>query len=282
MIEPLATATAVGAALGIGLSLGMFGGGGSVLTVPVFVYALGIPAPSAVAMSMPVVGLTSMVGAFGHWRAGHVRWRAALEFGLVAMAGAFGGTTIGRAVGGETQLLLLALLMTVTAVAMWRRPPAAPARQTAGETHPWMMRGIALTVGILTGIVGIGGGFLVVPALVVFGGLPMTDAIGTSLVVIVLNAIAGVAGYAGHVPIDWTTVGWFTALAAVGILTGARLASRIPAAQLRRGFAVLLVGIGALLLKPHVTALLSTHAPAGPSGTVPPDHRDPRRSSPNT
>jgi uncharacterized protein len=258
MTEPIDGITAAVAALGIGLSLGLLGGGGSILTVPVFVYALGVPTTSAVAMSMPVVGLTSLVGVLSHWRAGHVRWRTAFSFGTVAMVAAFGGTWIGRRLGGDMQLLLLATLMSITAVAMWRRPASSRTSETAAATrHPVFLLLVAIGVGVLTGVVGIGGGFLVVPALVVLGGLPMTDAIGTSLAVIVLNAAAGLAGYAGHVLIDWSTVLWFTALAATGIVAGSRLAPRVPAATLRRAFALLLLVVGALLLWPRLLSLSS-------------------------
>ena len=260
MPSALTLATAGTAAIGIGASLGMLGGGGSILTVPVLVHALGVAAPSAVAMSMPVVGLTSLVGAVGHWRAGHVRIQSALAFGGVAMVGAFFGSSIGRAIGGEAQLTILAVLMTVTAIAMWRKP-AQPAEATAdgqaGRQKVAAAAAVALGVGLLTGIVGIGGGFLVVPALVLFGGLTMADAIGTSLVVIAMNAAAGLAGYAGHVAIEWNTVAWFSALAAVGILGGLQLAPHIPAARLRRAFALLLVVVGAVQLWPHVAALWS-------------------------
>ncbi|MCC7053243.1 MAG: sulfite exporter TauE/SafE family protein [Gemmatimonadaceae bacterium] len=259
-------ATAAASAVGIGASLGLLGGGGSILTVPVLVHALGIAAPSAVAMSMPVVGLTSLVGAVGHWRAGHVRIQSALAFGGMAMVGAYLGSSIGRAIGGEAQLTLLALLMTITAIAMWRKPAARPPETAAAASaRPRMgiAAVVAFAVGLLTGTVGIGGGFLVVPALVLFVGLSMADAIGTSLVVIAMNAAAGLAGYAGHVPIQWRTVAWFSALAALGILAGLRLAPHIPAARLRRAFAVLLVVVGAVQLWPHV-ATLSSPAPSSP------------------
>ncbi len=263
------TAALVGAwlaALLIGVTLGLLGGGGSVLTVPVFVYVMGIDPRAAVAMSMPVVGLTSLIGAYGHWRAGNVAWRSALSFGVIAMLGAFGGAKLALYLTGAQQLLLLAVVMAASAVSMMRRPPSpnptgpgADRGPDEAATSASLFRPAALAaalgVGILTGLVGIGGGFLVVPALVLLSGVPMHRAIGTSLVVIALNATSGVLGYLGHTAFDWKLVAWFTLLSSVGILVGARWAVRVPAAALRRGFAVLLIALAAFLLWQNWPAL---------------------------
>jgi uncharacterized membrane protein YfcA len=243
-------AVALVAAVLIGLSLGLLGGGGSVLTVPVFVYLLGIAPKSAVAMSMPVVGLTSLVGAAGHWRAGNVHWRSAMTFGAVAMAGSFAGSHLARFLSGTTQLVLLGAVMALTALSMLRGK-RAPQSAVAVAGPVRLLRPVvlvaALGVGVLTGLVGIGGGFLVVPALVLLADVPMQLAIGTSLVVIAMNAASGLAGYAGHVPIDWRTVAWFTALASVGILVGSRLSRHASPTLLRRGFALFLLAIAGFL-----------------------------------
>lgn len=253
MSIPLA---AVLAALVIGLSLGLLGGGGSVLTVPVFVYLLGIPAKSAVAMSMPVVGATSLVGALSHWRAGNVHWRSALVFGGVAMLGAFAGARLSVFLSGAQQLALLAVVMVATSLSMLRksRPsPTAATSNTDTAVRPVLLSA-ALGVGLITGLVGIGGGFLVVPALVLLGDVPVARAIGTSLVVIAMNATSGFLGYSGQVPIDWRTVTWFTVLASVGILIGSRLGGRLSPAVLRRGFALFLLAVAGFMLWQNLTA----------------------------
>ncbi len=246
------------AALAIGVTLGLLGGGGSVLTVPVFVYMLGVDPRSAVAMSMPVVGLTSLIGAYGHWRAGNVSWRSALSFGAIAMIGAYGGARLAVFLSGAQQLVLLAIVMGASAVSMLR--PAGPRRAATAETNTALFRpavlAAALSVGVLTGLVGIGGGFLVVPALVLLSGVPMHRAVGTSLVVITLNASSGVLGYLGQTSIDWRMVGWFTLLSSIGILVGARVSSRVPAARLRQGFALLLIALAAFLLWQNRLAIL--------------------------
>lgn len=208
----------------IGLSLGLLGGGGSILTVPVLVYVLGFAAKPAIAMSLPVVGVTSLVGAALHWRLGNVRVATALTFGVLAMAGAFAGAKLAVFVSGAVQLALLAVVMLAAAVSMLRRTrvesdaPASP--------RPALLVPVALGVGVLTGLVGIGGGFLVVPALVLLARVPMRMAVGTSLLVIAMNSASGFAGYVGTVHVDWGFLAGFTAAAVAGALVGAALVAR--------------------------------------------------------
>ncbi len=240
----------------IGLSLGLMGGGGSILTVPIFVYVLGYSAKSAIAMSLPVVGTTSLVGALGHWRAGNVQLRTALIFGAIAMAGAYLGARLAVYVSGTVQLTLLAIVILVAATSMFRNSRRSAAAGIQGDANAdaaftlpiGKMIAVGLAVGILTGIVGIGGGFLIVPALVVLGRVPMKQAIGTSLLVIAMNSAAGFMGYLGQVAIPWGFLAGFTAVAIAGILVGTSLVRLIPAAQLKRGFSVFLVVIGAFML----------------------------------
>ena len=229
----------------IGLSLGLLGGGGSILTVPVFVYVLGFAAKPAIAMTLPVVGTASLVGAASHWRAGNVRLRAALLFGLAAMAGAYLGARLAIHVAGAVQLATLGVVMVAAAVSMLagRRDDGATVRRPLP-----VLLAAGVGVGMLTGFVGIGGGFLIVPALVLLGGLPMKQAVGTSLVVIAMNSAAGFAGYAGTVAVPWGFLAAFTACAVVGILLGTRLVRHVSAGALRRGFAVFLLAVAALVL----------------------------------
>jgi uncharacterized membrane protein YfcA len=234
----------------IGLSLGTLGGGGSTLTVPIFVYILGFEAKRAIAMSFPVVGGTSLVGALSHWRHGHVLWRTALLFGLVAMAGSFlSAHFLAPLLSGEAQLLLLGAVMFIAAVSMFRnaggrRNVASP--DTAPVALPLLLL-VALAVGTLTGLLGIGGGFLIVPALALLARVPMKQAVGTSLVIIAMNTFSGFLGYAGKVTIPWPFVLAFTAIAVVGILAGTRLVRAATPAQLKRAFAVFLLVVGALV-----------------------------------
>lgn len=230
----------------IGLSLGLLGGGGSILTVPVLVYVLGIAAKPAIAMSLPVVGVTSLISAGLHWRIGNVRVRTALPFGMLAMIGAYAGARLALFVSGTVQLTLLALAMLAAAGSLLngnRREaePTAPPRVA-------LLVPVALGVGVLTGLVGIGGGFLVVPALVLLARIPMRQAVGTSLLVIAMNSASGFAGYLGAVELDWSFLAGFTAASVVGALVGTALVSRVPQAALTRGFAVLLLAMGGFVL----------------------------------
>lgn len=232
-------------AAAIGLSLGLLGGGGSILTVPVLVYLLGYAAKPAIAMSLPVVGVTSLIGAALHWRLGNVRVRTALTFGVLAMIGAFMGARLAAFLSGGVQLALLAVVMAAAAGSMLLKRGSE-----AGAAAPRraLLIPVALGVGVLTGLVGIGGGFLVVPALVLLARVPMREAVGTSLLVIAMNAASGFAGYLGTVTLDWRFLGAFTAASVAGALVGAALASHVPQAALKRGFAVFLLAVGGFVL----------------------------------
>lgn len=234
----------------VGLSLGLLGSGGSILTVPILVYVLGFGAKTSIAMSLPIVGTTSLVGALRHWRSGNVRVPTALLFGLAAMAGAFGGARLAGYLSGAVQLTILGVVMLVAAVSMFRGRRGADV--TEGQDRrpfaPLLAAVIGVGVGTLTGIVGIGGGFLIVPALVLLLRVPMKQAVGTSLLVIAMNSAAGFAGYLGHVVVPWGFMAAFTGVAILGILAGTALVRIVPQQHLKRAFAVSLVGVGLFTL----------------------------------
>lgn len=238
----------------IGISLGLLGGGGSILTVPILVYAAGLEAKSAIATSLLVVGVTSAVALVPHARAGRVRWRTGLVFGASAMAGAYAGGALGRFVPGAVLLLLFAAMMLATAVAMWRGRSERDARNADPHAAHWiLLEGLA--VGVVTGLVGAGGGFLVVPALVLLGGLPMPAAVGTSLLVIALKSMAGFLGYAAHVSVDLPLAAAVSAAAVAGSFAGARLSGVVPPARLRRGFAVFVVVMAVFVIARELPAV---------------------------
>ncbi len=242
------TSLAVVLSLLVGLTLGLLGGGGSILTVPVLVYALGIEPKLAVVMSLPIVGGAAFIGAVQHWRLGHVELRSALPFGLVAMLGAFAGAQLAHQVSGTTQMIILAAVMVLAAGSMLRSARADNSSQPLARRSRSALLAVGAATGILTGLVGVGGGFLMVPALVLLGGLPMSHAIGTSLLVIAMNTATGYVGHHGTVVVPWNLVAWFFALTTVGILAGGRWTDRVPQQALKRAFACLLLGISALLL----------------------------------
>ena len=264
-------ALAVGLAVVVGISLGLLGGGGSILTVPLLAYVAGLDAKHAIATSLLVVGATSAVGAVSHARAGRVQWRTALLFGASSMAGAYSGGQLTRFIPGNVLPIAFAVIMVVTAIAMLRGRRAAAATDPSRRLPVARIAVLGLGLGLVTGTVGAGGGFLVVPALVLLGGLPMTIAVGTSLAVIAMNSFAGLVGYLSVVQIDWAIAGMVTAAAIAGALIGARFAAKVNPETLRKAFgwfvlimaSVILgeetypivgyVGVGLTLLVPAMT-----------------------------
>jgi uncharacterized membrane protein YfcA len=251
----------VGLGFVIGLLLAVLGGGGSILTVPIFVYVLGFGAKESIAMSLAVVGLTSVVGAAGHWRLGHVRLRVALLFGVVAMLGTFGGTRLATRLTGAQQLAIFAIAIVVAAGVMLSRRTTDVAHTRPDELHRPSTSSAAfiaaqgLVVGLLTGLIGIGGGFLIVPALV-WGGLTMRQAIGTSLMAIAMNCAVGFYGYVGQVQIAWMPMALLTAGMVPGIATGTYAIQFIPQHVLRPAFALFLFVLAAYMLYRTVPMVL--------------------------
>jgi uncharacterized membrane protein YfcA len=248
--------SALGLALsvGIGIALGFFGGGGSILTVPLLVYVFGLPPKEAIASSLLVVAVASATGLLTHARLGNVRWSTGCLFGLGGMAGAHLGGRAAAWLDGALLLVLFAAMMVLTSLAMWRgrRAPAAG----GGRSTPRLLAQ-GLAVGLFTGLVGAGGGFLIVPALVLWAGLPMPAAVGTSLFVIVLNTLAGFSGYASHVQVRFALVAAVAGAAIAGALVGARLALRVAPGALRRAFAGFVLAMAALILVREAETWLS-------------------------
>ena len=249
----------------IGLSLGLMGGGGSILTVPIFVYVLGFDPKLAIAMSLPVVGATSLIGAASHWKAGNVQLKMAALFGVIAMAGAYAGARLSIFLSGSLQLALLAIVMLIAAVSMFRS--ARRDSRRVGSAAPegraialGLLIPVALGVGLLTGLIGIGGGFLVVPALVLLAHVSMKQAVGTSLIVIAMNSFSGSLGYLGQVQMPWAFMFGFTAVAAAGILAGTWLVRFVSQAALKQGFAVFLLLMGAFILHKNRGAFTFSNA----------------------
>lgn len=252
----------------IGLSLGLMGGGGSILTVPIFVYVLGYDPKLAIVMSLPVVGGTSLVGAIGHWRAGNVQLKTAALFGVIAMAGAYLGARLSIFLTGALQLTLLAVVMLAAALSMLRPAPRdRSGAASASEEHSMalgMLVPVALAVGLLTGMVGMGGGFLVVPALVVLARVPMKRAVGTSLLVIAMNSVSGFAGYLGTVTVPWGFMAGFTAVSVAGIIVGTYLVRFVSQAALKRAFALFLFLMGTFILYKNRGAFHRVSGARGP------------------
>jgi uncharacterized protein len=235
----------------IGLSLGLIGGGGSIITVPLLVYVIGVHPHEAIPMSLAVVGSTSLVGALMHHRGGRVVWKTALLFAVAGIAGAFFGSRLTYLVTPRTLLLIFAALMLIVAFLMLVRRDRHE-RQT--DEHPVIANAIlaGAGVGALTGFLGVGGGFLIVPALMLFGHLRVKDAIGTSLVVIAINCAAGLAGHLRFGGFSLLLTVLVTAAAIGGAIVGTGLAGRASPEILRRGFALLVIAVALVLVVRNV------------------------------
>ncbi|MCL7458203.1 sulfite exporter TauE/SafE family protein [Micromonospora echinofusca] len=249
----------VGLAVLIGISLGLLGGGGSILAVPLLVYVADLPAKEAIATSLLVVGATSAVGVIPHARGNRVRWRTGLIFGLAGMAGAYAGGRLAEFIPAAYLLTGFAIMMLATAIAMIRGRRSAEGRPVPHELPVFRVIIDGIVVGLVTGLVGAGGGFLVVPALALLGGLPMPVAVGTSLVVIAMKSFAGLAGYLSSVSINWGLAAAVTAAAIVGSFLGARLAGKIPADVLRKSFGWFVVVMGVFVLTQQLPAELRSN-----------------------
>jgi uncharacterized membrane protein YfcA len=253
-------ALTIGLAVLVGISLGLLGGGGSILTVPLLAYVAGMEPKHAIAMSLLVVGTTSAIAAITHARAGRVRWRIAVLFGAVAMAGAYAGGRLARFIPGTVLLIAFAVIMIAAGLAMLRGR-----KNTAGADGDQRLPVVRIAllgaaVGVISGLVGAGGGFLLVPALALLGGLPMPVAVGTSLVVIAMQSFAGFAGHLANDQIDWRLAAFVTAAAVAGALIGGRLIVFVNPATLRQLFGWFVLLMASLILAQEVNPALGAAA----------------------
>lgn len=252
-------------AVAIGLVLGLLGSGGSILTVSVLVYLAGHPGKVAIAESLAIVGVIAAVGAASYGRQRLVDWRSVVGFGVPGTVGTALGALAAAHVPGAVQLVLFGLVMLAAAGAMLRGRSGLEERRA--RRPAWAVTLLGAGVGVMTGLVGVGGGFLIVPALVLLVGLDMRVAVGTSLAIIVLNSAVGFVTYldtlaAAGAGVDGRLIAVFAAVGTVGSLVGARAGGRVPQAALRRGFALFLIGMGLFVLVQEGPRALETSAAA--------------------
>jgi uncharacterized membrane protein YfcA len=234
----------------VGLSLGALGSGGSIITIPLLVYVAGVPAENAVGMSLVIVGATSLVGALLHLRDGNVALKPSLLFALTGTLGAYLGAYGTHLVSSRGLMLLFAVIMMIVGIRMWQTTGKTP---KTGAFSALRCLSIRFAVGLLTGFLGIGGGFLIVPALVLFAGLDSRMAAGTSLAVIVFNSTTGIIGHLRFQSFDWWLLAGFLMFALAGMVLGTMLANNLAEYRLRRLFActvlvlAIAVGVGNLL-----------------------------------
>lgn len=246
----------------IGISLGLIGGGGSVLALPILVYVMGVAPKVAIAMTLVIVGTVSLIGVIPHWQHQNIDLKTAYIFGSATMLGAFLGARIATLplITETFQMILFAVMMLLAAGFMIQRTSRVQPQSSTHEVdlvlypkpvckYCWLwLISEGIGVGVLTGLVGVGGGFAIVPALVLLGNTPMKKAIGTSLLIIAFNSLAGFLGYLGQVSFDWNLTVSLTIAAAIGTLLGAYLARFISAQQLQKSFGYFLLAIAAFVL----------------------------------
>ena len=238
-------------AIAIGVSLGLLGSGGSILTVPVLVYLLGQDEKVAIAGSLFVVGSIALAGSLQFLRAGFIDWRNVFIFGVPGMVGTYLGALIAAFVPGIVQLSLFAVVMLLASYLMLRPVKLEDVRNEPRAV--WKIAIDGLIVGVITGLVGVGGGFLIVPALVLLGGLSMHKAVATSLMIIALKSFSGFYKYLDvlekqGLDLDWQTLMLVTALGIVGSFAGAKMAHRVPQHKLKKGFGLFLIVMGIYIL----------------------------------
>ncbi|HVN54826.1 MAG TPA: sulfite exporter TauE/SafE family protein [Anaerolineaceae bacterium] len=243
----------------IGLSLGLLGGGGSILTVPALVYLVGQTPQAAVATSLAIVGANSAVGALFHQRSGVFNWKVAILFGGAGMAVAYLAVGLSKRLSPALLMVLFATLMLgIGALMLLQKHPKAPAGDQPTRTEKqtaWIALLAGAGTGFLTGILGVGGGFLIVPALVMLVGLPMYQAVGTSLAIIAANSLAGLLGHLDG-PFDLGVTIFFVAAGILGTFAGSKLAHRLPAGRLRQLFAMFVILLAVFLMVDNVPKLI--------------------------
>lgn len=244
-------------AVGIGVSLGLIGGGGSILAVPILIYVMQVEPKSAIAMSLVIVGAVSLLGILPHWIQGNVNLKIAASFAPAAMVGAYGGARLATlpCISASIQLIAFAVMMLIAGVLMIRdggqkvRESLKEAEVSHGGLPSWVIIPLeGLIVGVLTGFVGIGGGFAIIPALVLLGKTPMKEAIGTSLVIITLKSITGFWGYLSHVSVDWLLMGTFIVAASSGTVGGAYLTRFVDSKRLQKWFGYFVIAVAIFML----------------------------------
>jgi uncharacterized membrane protein YfcA len=251
---------AIPGAIAIGVSLGLLGSGGSILTVPVLVYLVGQDEKVAIAGSLFIVGSIALAGSLQFLRAGLIQWRSVAVFGIPGMIGTWLGAYLASWVPGVTQLALFAVVMLLASWLMLR--PLDLEHANATTRAVWKIAVDGLAVGIITGLVGVGGGFLIVPALVLLGGLTMHQAVATSLVVIAMKSFSGFYKYVDvleqqSLALDWNTLWLVTGLGIAGSFAGSYLAKRVPQDKLKTAFGYFLIVMGIYILVRSAPAALN-------------------------
>lgn len=246
----------------VGAVLGLVGGGGSIIAVPALVYGLGLSTAEAIPTSLLVVGISSLAALVPRLREG-INWPVLLLVGAAGIPAAWAGTAAGRLIHPDILMLAFAVIMVIAAIRMLSSTTETEGSCSTGPARAFRScapkaAGVGLLVGFLTGLLGVGGGFLITPALTVFLGLRMKQAVGTSLAVIVVNSAAGFSAHASGFTVDWPTMLAFAAPAILGSLAAARFARTLKDSHIRISFAALIFVVAAWVTVSTAGNLLPT------------------------
>ena len=234
-----------------GLTLGLLGGGGSVLTVPILVYVFKIDPKTAIALSLAIVGISALVAAYKYYHQKSIAIKQALFFILTATPGTLFGSYLSQFFSGNTQLIFFAFIMIQASIFMIRGTTTHVSK--VNDSRKWHLALSGFGVGIITGLVGVGGGFLIVPSLIYFNGLQTKKAIGSSLFIIVINSAIGFISYINIVEIPWLTLLNFTIFTIIGIFIGVSLSNRVPQHLLKKIFGIFLILVSFFILYMDLT-----------------------------
>ena len=229
----------------VGLCLGLLGAGGSILIIPILVYILKIEPKVSIALSLAIVGMASLIGAYSHYKNNNIRFKTIVFFAPLTMLGAYLGSYLSAFISGRLQLILFALIMLSASFLMIKDQKKSVPLKRAPQ-GVFILSGFI--VGLISGLVGVGGGFLIVPALVLLAGLPIQQAVGTSLAVVSMSALTGFSGYIGQLEIPWTLLFQFVFLSGIGVTAGSRLVQFVSQNKLKKTFGYFLIVMGFVIL----------------------------------
>lgn len=237
----------------VGVAIGLFGGGGAILTLPILTYVAGFPTNQAIAMSLVIVGTTSAINAVRHAVNHRVKWKIGWIFAIGSMVGSFVGGLVSSYIPSTVLMIIFGVVMLAASIGMLRGR-----KSEAVETSPkmWLMVVLGTVIGVIAGLVGAGGGFLIVPALALFGGLRMNNAVATSVFIIALQSATGLLGHLGQTTIPWIPTLVFTAVAVVGSYIGASFIGKVPEDKLKKGFGIFVLAMAVFVVGEQIVSAL--------------------------
>jgi len=240
-----------------GIAFGVFGAGGSILLVPILVYVLGLPVKVSLGMALLILVMTGGIAALAHARSGNINWKVGFQWSALGIGGAYIGGRVAEFIHPVVLLTMFAAVVVVSSVGMIRQRGGDPLEGTSRDLPFWKIGLIGLVLGFLTGMIGVGGGFLLVPALVLLGNVSVKRAIGTSLLIISLKSLGGFLGFSAHTEFPLALTTTIAGFNAAGSLLGERIGKPLPSHRLRPAFAIFLLVVGTAMVIQNLIDILS-------------------------